>query len=198
MRTKETTQRGFTLVETFVAMTILLVAIVAPMTIAQRGLQSSFFSKERITATYLAQEGIEALRLYRDTHMLDGDDWIEMGSADFRTECIATGSDGLDDIDGCGFNMNDIDDMDNAFVACDADGEGCRLYYTEAPVDGEFMYHHESALGPPSPYTRIIRIKEIASGREAVVEVTVTWYSGLFREERSVVLTDHLLNYYDL
>jgi type II secretory pathway pseudopilin PulG len=62
---------GFTLVETLVAITVLLVAIVGPMTIAAQGLQASFFAREETTAVYLAQEGIEAVERARDNGALD-------------------------------------------------------------------------------------------------------------------------------
>lgn len=62
---------GFTLVETLVAIAVLLVAIVGPMTIAAQGLQASFFSREQTTAVYLAQEAIEAIEKKRDDQALN-------------------------------------------------------------------------------------------------------------------------------
>lgn len=63
-------QKGFTLMETLVAVTILTLAITGPLTIAQKGLQAALISKDKITAYYLAQDAIEYLRYARDTNCL--------------------------------------------------------------------------------------------------------------------------------
>ena len=60
------TSRGFTLLETLVAISILMVAIVAPITIAQRGLSSAVYSKNQMIAAYLAQDAIEYIKNKRD------------------------------------------------------------------------------------------------------------------------------------
>lgn len=89
-----TTKKGFTLVETLVAISILLLAIIGPMTIAQRGIQSSYFATEQVTAVFLAQEAIEAvrqlrdeqgLRVYEDPDGEDADEWI----IDIYPKCAA-------------------------------------------------------------------------------------------------------------
>lgn len=54
-------KRGFTLIETFVAITVLMIAVLGPMSILSRALQNSRYIKDEIIATYLAQEGIELM-----------------------------------------------------------------------------------------------------------------------------------------
>src|SRR3990167_4310326 len=61
---------GFTLVETLVAVMLLSVAVVAPMSLAARSLGSAYYARDQITAFYLAQEAIEALRSIRDSQIL--------------------------------------------------------------------------------------------------------------------------------
>ena len=53
--------KGFTLIETFVAITILVIAVLGPMTILSRALQDIRYIGNTITATYLAQEGVEMM-----------------------------------------------------------------------------------------------------------------------------------------
>lgn len=53
--------RGFTLIETFVAVTILMIAVLGPMTLLSRALQDARYIGDIITATYLAQEGVEII-----------------------------------------------------------------------------------------------------------------------------------------
>lgn len=62
--------KGFTLVETLVAVSILTVAIMAPMTLTQQSLSSAYYARDQITAYNLAQEGIESVRAVRDGQIL--------------------------------------------------------------------------------------------------------------------------------
>ena len=52
-------QKGFSLVETLVAISILLIVIVGPMTISMSTAKSSSFASEQVQAFFLAQEGLE-------------------------------------------------------------------------------------------------------------------------------------------
>lgn len=183
------TQKGFSLVETFVAMTILLVAIVGPMTIAQRGLQSAFFAGERMTAIFLAQEAVEEMRNWRDSYMLDGEDWVA-DARDSLPNCFIDTNP-----DGCDYDFR-APDMDAYFLDCGDSVDACRLYFEDmTSQSSSWMYHHDSTAGELSPYTRTIQIEEVNPGIESVVRVEVSWYSSLFQEQKSVVLIDHLLNY---
>ena len=60
--------KGFTLVETLVAISILMIAIVGPMTIAQNGLSSSIYAREQFIAQFLAQDALEYVRNVRDNN----------------------------------------------------------------------------------------------------------------------------------
>lgn len=59
-------KEGFTIIETLVAITILMIAIAGPMTIAQKGLRASVQARDQITATYLAQDVMEYMKNLRD------------------------------------------------------------------------------------------------------------------------------------
>lgn len=61
-------KKGFTIVEALVSITILLVAIVAPMTIASRGISLAIHAKEQAIATYLTQDVLEFVRYRMDTN----------------------------------------------------------------------------------------------------------------------------------
>jgi prepilin-type N-terminal cleavage/methylation domain-containing protein len=61
---------GFTLIETMVAISLLSVAIVAPMTLTAQSLKTAYYARDQITASYLAQEGIEGVRAIRDSQIL--------------------------------------------------------------------------------------------------------------------------------
>src|SRR3989344_5249811 len=61
----KTSQNGFTLIETLVAVSLLSIAVVAPMTLASKSLSTAYYPRDQITAFYLAQEAIETLRSIR-------------------------------------------------------------------------------------------------------------------------------------
>ena len=62
--------RGFTLIETVVAVAILIAAIVGPVTLIAHSLFSASFSRNDLIGTNLAQEGIEFFRAVRDNNIL--------------------------------------------------------------------------------------------------------------------------------
>lgn len=57
MRTNH--QQGFTLIETFIAISILLLAITGPLTLVSNSISDASYAANQITAFYLAQEGLE-------------------------------------------------------------------------------------------------------------------------------------------
>ncbi len=63
---KQKEREGFTIVETLVAITILMIAIVGPMTISQKGLMASIYAKDQVTASFLAQDAMEYMTNLRD------------------------------------------------------------------------------------------------------------------------------------
>ena len=71
--------RGFTLVETLVAISIFSMSIVAIMSVLGNGVSDTNYAKQKMIASYLAQEGIEYIRNMRDTYVLytdtTGNDW---------------------------------------------------------------------------------------------------------------------------
>lgn len=62
--------KGFTLIETLVAVAILMITIGSAFGLAPQGLIGARFAKNQTTATYLAQEAIEVVRIIRDNSML--------------------------------------------------------------------------------------------------------------------------------
>jgi len=92
--------RGFTLLEALVAISVLMVAIAAPITIAQKGLSSAVYTKSQMIASYLAQDAIEYVKNKRDENVMNERDWLD-GFADClepafcRVDTIASGGVGL-------------------------------------------------------------------------------------------------------
>ncbi len=63
-------KRGFTLIETIVSLGIITMAVVGPVFLINRSLYSISFSKNKILAVNLAQEGVELVRTIRENNVL--------------------------------------------------------------------------------------------------------------------------------
>ncbi|MCR4286009.1 MAG: prepilin-type N-terminal cleavage/methylation domain-containing protein [Candidatus Kaiserbacteria bacterium] len=174
----KTKENGFTLVETLVAISILLVIIVGPMTIAQKGIQNAFFAREQLTAVFLAQEAIEGVRELRDNDAIVS---YEDGSiADPGTQGWLPS--GCNDAE-CAYD-------DGLITLCSANNE-CVLKYTAG------IYDHDGT-GDNSIYKRRVAIGA-SNGGGVPVTVTVTW-AGKVRQGEIVLqswIYDHYQRYED-
>ncbi|MDQ5957709.1 MAG: hypothetical protein QG665_33, partial [Patescibacteria group bacterium] len=76
-------QSGFTLIETFVAVLILVFAVIAPLGLLARAISDGNFAKNQVIAYFLAQEGVELVINQRDKNvdrgeytLPDPDSWL--------------------------------------------------------------------------------------------------------------------------
>ena len=189
--------RGFTLVETLVAVSILLVVIIGPMTIAQKGMQNSYFAGEQTTAVYLAQEAIEHIQQLRDDTALaeygnganSGDTW-NWYSALPVASCRNPGSNG-----GC-----DVDFINGGFRNCNT-ASSCLLRFDTSASPGTRIYGYGAGWSN-SLYTRriVVGAPIQIGGVDAGVPVTVTvsWSTELFSSggTRTVTLQTYVYDHY--
>lgn len=63
-------KKGFTLVETLVAVSIFSVSVLGLVTVLSEGIADTGYAKQKLAASYLAQEGIECIRNLRDNYVL--------------------------------------------------------------------------------------------------------------------------------
>lgn len=68
-------QSGFTLLEVFVSLTILTLAVLGLFILARQTVSFLPLSEQRLIASYLAQEGVEIVRNLRDVNRLRGVNW---------------------------------------------------------------------------------------------------------------------------
>jgi prepilin-type N-terminal cleavage/methylation domain-containing protein len=194
MKSCNLNQSGFSLVETLVAITILLVVVVGPMTISTSTARSTSFSSEQVVAFFLAQEGAEIAQMVRDGLVLDafsssGNAWDsftdETGSG-LLNECYTPS--------GCSLELNtDTTGSLNSVSLCS--GNNCRLY--EDTSSARSKYTHSSVAGDTTPYTRSIRMNNINADEVEVVS-TVSWQTGNQRDVQQVSVETHLFNVYGI
>ena len=201
---KNSAEGGFTLVETLVAVSILVIVVLGPMNIAMTGLQNAFFANERTTAIYLAQEAIESIEKLRDDNALDVFLETRYGTGSGETETWAwyedTGGNPLHP--HCKFKESgdkkcDYDVLNDTYVRCNGPTNNCRLNYDDKAESG-YNYVYDNSL-PLSIYTREIRLEDVDTTRKSVqISVTVTWNTRLFSSgQKSITLTAWLYDHYN-
>lgn len=80
---------GYTLLETIIALAVIMGAIAGPYSLATRGILSSLASKNKLAAYNLSQEGIELVRKIRDDNVLAGANWdIGIASGSWKIDVI--------------------------------------------------------------------------------------------------------------
>jgi len=170
MKKNYSSQRaGFTLVEAMVAISILSLSITGPLVIAQKGIASSVYSRDQITASYLAQEAVEYIRNGRDTNVIAGDDWL----SGFET-CMSTTNPA-----GCRIDARYLDFKDATGLAVTSCLSTCPRMYRNTPSG---LYGYLTSSGwVQTPFTRTVLITPVGSDdREAIVSVKVSWSTTLF------------------
>jgi type II secretory pathway pseudopilin PulG len=187
---------GFSLIETLVAVAILLLVIVGPMSIASQANSSTTFANQQITAYFLAQEGLELAQKGRDDLLLpqfaayplppaNNVGWNAFVSdvGDF-SECIDGNTCGLEIIDGADGDI-DVRDCSNF--------SDCRLYLSNDAGRSHYTYD-DSVANVATDFTRTVTMD--VDGDEVFVTATVRWRTGDQITEQSTTATTYLFNVY--
>ena len=156
---KNTKKSGFTLLEALVAISILMVAVAAPITIAQKGLSSASYSKNQLIASYLAQDAIEYLINKRDGVTINesiSHDWGALWSNPDFMLCTSN--------DGC-----QIDTNLNGGAGGIMSGSSSKVL--NKSVDGFYGFG-----GDPTIFTRIIKVNKVSGDdNSALITAMVSW-----------------------
>jgi type II secretory pathway pseudopilin PulG len=176
---------GFTLIETLVAITILVTATAGPMVVASQGAQLGRHSKDQMVASYLAQDAIEYVRYVIATGSEAGLSRDAVLSVNYLNRCTGTNV--------CQIDTSQAYDVSAAITTCALDV--CADLKWD-PTNLEYNY-----IGSEDTiYNREIRVRNTGSGpgggilhddTEYTVSVIVSWNDGA----ESLEITDRLVDW---
>ena len=175
---RQTLSAGFTFIETVVAIGVLIVSVVAPLSLAAQGLRAARIARDQVIANYLAQEGVEFLRYTRDNNALIGRDWL----TGFPAECFSETT--------CRINI--FEGPSGTITTCNE--KICPALRFQSTT-GIYTYNEEESVDwSDTKFTRTITFSYGAdSNREISAEVKVSWTDVI--TERSFTLNEKLFNW---
>jgi prepilin-type N-terminal cleavage/methylation domain-containing protein len=168
---KDINNKGFTILETLVAISILVIAITATFTAAQSGLSSATESRDQVRAFYLAQEAIEMVRNTRDSNSLLR---ITAPATSWLTGLASQAS------DPCYFGKScTVDAVTKTFTACASPGSCANLNEDLTVADSKYGMYGYDVTWTPTNFNRQIDIVQTAGiTGEVSVTVTMKWKVG--------------------
>jgi len=177
--------KGFTLIETLVAIAIVTIAISGCLFTANRAIVAAETARDQLTASYLAQEGIEYVRMMRDNEYLvaystSGDAWANFLSgsdAASIAQCRAT---------TCMLDPTRNMGSGSGLSLQPCSGSSCTPLYL---ANGIYTNRSDISGAVQTPFTRTIRAADISANEEKITS-TVQWsFHGI---PYSVTITNHL------
>lgn len=187
-------KKGFSLIETLIAVSILMIAIAGPLSLVQAGLFSSNHQRNQVTAIYLAQEAIEFIKNVRDGNSYTQYDttsysWLRspdaVGALPLLSTTVPTNPGQCNGL-GCY-----VDPHKGSGVFVKPVYSGSNLFLNLNITNGISTYSYATA-GTPTTFQRIVKISQ-NSNDEATITVTVYWTDhGL---QRSYTISDIIYKY---
>lgn len=160
---------GFTIIETLVSLSIFTASILAIVTLTPGGVQAINLSKNKITASYLAQEGIDLVRAYRDGGNNSNPNVDTITLLSTNTTCDNSTI-------GC-YISHELSSGTITITACGQNNEQDCPYLRHFDTGG-FGYGTDTG-GPNSLFVRKIFIhKNNPPGSDFVVRSIVEWSQG--------------------
>ncbi|MFA5997898.1 MAG: prepilin-type N-terminal cleavage/methylation domain-containing protein [Candidatus Paceibacterota bacterium] len=181
---------GFTLIETMVAVSILTLSVAGPLFTANRAIVAAMTARDQLTASYLAQEGIEYVRAMRDNEFLAAyqaggssvsstawTNFLTGGDVASITQCRAT---------TCTLDPASPMGTGSGFSLQPCTESACTPLYLANSI---YTQQSEIAGAVRTPFTRVIQAINVSESDERIVS-TVSWsYHGI---PYSVTVSDHL------
>lgn len=186
-KTKPDLVSGFTLVETLVAISILTISILGTFTAVQKGLATSSFAKDQVTAFYLIQESIEQIRNIRDTNGLASIDSKSTGGSG------VSWLKGLAELssDSCYFGkVCTVDPSSNTVVIyCGTNESSCPVIRQNSSTN---LFGYNGGW-TATKFKRSITLQQVPGNPDEItIVVTISWSSGSF--SKTITVRQSLFN----
>lgn len=218
-------EEGFTLVETLIAVVVLIVAVVTPLSIASQAILYSATARDQIVASNLAQEAIDFIRNERDRSALTITAVNPARFQDFlakfggytgpNTVCF--------DTNGCAIDvrtptypgaLQPIGDFNSGYPVTPAqiiDLKNCTtnvncpyMSVRSLGTSPTYIYGYPDPSGGDyvnwreTSFKRVVKMTAIgntASPQEVLVSVTMTWRTGSY--DKTVTMNEYLMSWAD-
>lgn len=155
---------GFTIVETLVAITILLIGVLGPLVIAANGIADGIFAQNQMTANYLAQEAMDLVINRRDGYELDNQCPLEsLASLDCDNPASPSKI--------CWLNLN-VAGTPSVVEISGGHGEPRNLQFNPNPSTQGFEEPTAGSIGPV--FQRSVFVEKPVSGQRKIT-VKVAW-----------------------
>jgi len=169
-------QKAFTLVEVLIAVSILTIGILSGFILITKVLYNTAVIQDRLTASFLAQEGIELVRQVRDSNFLK----IMDGESVEWNNRLADGSYIIESKAESGQSVT--------LVPIDP-GEAPNFFY-----DNDTRIYNYNTTGEPTTFNREIRIETNENHNDEIrVESIMKWTTK--RIDFTLTVEDHLFNW---
>jgi prepilin-type N-terminal cleavage/methylation domain-containing protein len=175
MMNYHSTMRGFTLVETLVAITILTLAVIAPFQAIQNAISASRIAKQKLIASGLAQEGLEYVRFIRMSNYL-------ASPVNYTQSTLLTGMNSAPNCITADCTV-DAATAPPGFAAC---GGACPALHLD--VNGAYT---QAAGVSTTIYVRSVRITKFAGYEQ--VTATISWTD---HGANSMVLRENMYDWF--
>lgn len=194
-------KRGFTLIEAMVAIAIIALAIVGPMYTANSSIVAAELANDQLTASYLAQEGIEYVRTMRDDAYLNAYATGTGNASQDGWNSFVSGN-GTYSIKQCGLSSSAkectldpilspmcVGNNNCSLTPCNGNGNVCGPLYLTSTHIYTTQSNSNGNGNTATPFTRTIQASPISS-TEVSITSTVEWsFRGSIYSE---VVTDNL------
>lgn len=140
--------KGFSLLETTIAIAIMVSAILGPMGLSSQSIRSASQARNTIIASNLAQEGLELIKVYRNNNIIMENSWLQ-------------GLQTCSSQNGCRIDAKDLD------------VQACSSSCAQLKFDDSLKLYNYSN-GTDTIFSRIITILDV-TGDEVKIRSSVVW-----------------------